>query len=256
MPDLPDASASDGEIAAALARSAGEMLLELRQALTLRGADQRTIKNAGDRESHLWLVDALATLRPDDGVLSEEGRDDRARLANPRVWIVDPLDGTREYGEGRSDWAVHVALSIDGRPDVGAVAQPGIGRVFTTDPPELVPPRDPSQPIRMVVSRSRAPMITVLVAQQLGASYLEMGSAGAKAMAVVRGEADFYLHAGGQYEWDNCAPAAVALAAGLHASRVDGAPLTYNHPDPWSPDLLVCRPELAEPILSIVHGYL
>lgn len=256
MPGSPDATATDGEIAAALAETAGLMLLELRQDLTLRGADQRTIKAAGDRESHVWLVGALAELRPDDAVLSEEGRDDRIRLGRQRVWIVDPLDGTREYGEGRSDWAVHVALAIDGAPVAGAVAQPGIGRVFTTEVPEVVPPRDESAPIRMVVSRSRAPMITMLVAQHLGATYLEMGSAGAKAMAVVRGEADFYLHAGGQYEWDNCAPAAVALAAGLHASRVDGSPLRYNNADPWSPDLLVCRPELAEPILSIVRGYL
>lgn len=256
MPTLPDASATDAEIATALAEGAGKLLLELREGLVLRGADQRTIKDAGDREAHLWLVDALAALRPDDGVLSEEGRDDRARLALDRVWIVDPLDGTREYGEGRSDWAVHVALSIGGEPAIGAVAQPGIGRVFSSGAPDVVPPRDESQPIRMVVSRSRAPMITMLVAQRLGASYIEMGSAGAKAMAVVRGEADFYLHAGGQYEWDNCAPAAVALAAGLHASRVDGAPLRYNHADPWLPDLLVCRRELAEPILAIVHEHL
>lgn len=251
-----DARATDGEIAAALAGAAGEMLLGLRQELTLQGADQRTIKAAGDRESHVWLVEALSELRPDDAVLSEEGRDDRRRLGCERVWIVDPLDGTREFGEGRSDWAVHVALAIDGRPAVGAVAQTGIGRVFTTEAPEIVPPRDEGRPLRMVVSRSRAPMITMLVAQHLGATHLEMGSAGAKAMAVVRGEADFYLHAGGQYEWDNCAPAAVALAAGLHASRVDGSPLRYNNADPWSPDLLVCRPELAEPILSIVRGYL
>ena len=256
MPELPDASASDDEIAAALADGAGQMLVDLRAGLTLQGADQRTIKDAGDREAHLWLVAALAALRPDDGVLSEEGRDDRARLAKERVWIVDPLDGTREYGEGRSDWAVHVALSIDGHPTIGAVAQPGIGRVFSTGEPDTVPPRDESAPIRMVVSRSRAPMITMLVAQNLQATYLEMGSAGAKAMAVVRGEADFYLHAGGQYEWDNCAPAAVALAAGLHASRVDGSPLRYNNADPWLPDLLVCRRELAEPILTIVHSYL
>lgn len=256
MPELPDASATDDEIATALADGAGRLLLDLRERLILQGADQRAIKDAGDREAHLFLVGALAELRPDDAVLSEEGRDDRARLTHDRVWIVDPLDGTREFGEGRSDWAVHVALSIDGDPALGAVAQPGIGRVFSTGTPDVVPPRDESQPIRMVVSRSRAPMITMLVAQQLGASYIEMGSAGAKAMAVVRGEADFYLHAGGQYEWDNCAPAAVALACGLHASRVDGAPLRYNNADPWLPDLLVCRRELAEPILSIVHGYL
>lgn len=256
MTDLPDASASDGEIAAALAEAAGHLLVGLRERLTLEGADQRTIKDAGDREAHLWLMDALASVRPDDGVLSEEGRDDRARLALDRVWIIDPLDGTREYGEGRSDWAVHVALSIDGRPAVGAVAQPGIDRVFRTDLPDVVPARDDSKPVHMVVSRSRAPMITVVVAQRLGATYTEMGSAGAKAMAVVRGEADFYLHAGGQYEWDNCAPAAVALASGLHASRADGAPLLYNNADPWLPDLLICRRELAEPILSIVHEYL
>lgn len=256
MLEFPDATLSDDELSTELAVKAGEILLTLRERLTLEGAGQRTIKDAGDRESHEWLMDALAATRPDDAVLSEEGRDSRERLAHRRVWIVDPLDGTREFGEGRSDWAVHVALSIDGRPEIGAVAQPGIGAVYSTGTPTIVPPRDADAPVSMVVSRSRAPMITMLVAQELGATYIEMGSAGAKAMAVVRGEVDFYLHAGGQYEWDNCAPAAVALAAGLHASRVDGSPLTYNHPDPWSPDLLVCRRELAEPILRIVHGYL
>lgn len=256
MPDFPEPSSSDAELAGELAERAGVILLELREQMTLAGADQRSIKDAGDRESHLWLMEALALARPDDAVLSEEGRDDRERLAFDRVWIVDPLDGTREYGEGRSDWAVHVALAIGGRPEIGAVSQPGLGTLYTTGSPAVVPPRDGSKPISMVVSRSRAPMITMLVAQQLGATYIEMGSAGAKAMAVVRGEVDFYLHAGGQYEWDNCAPAAVALASGLHASRVDGTPLTYNHADPWSPDLLICRPELADPILEIVHSYL
>lgn len=251
---LPSADVDDHEVARVLAVQAGELLLELRERMTAEGADQRTIKDAGDRQAHLWLMDALATLRPDDAVLSEEGRDSRARLAVERVWIIDPLDGTREYGEGRSDWAVHVALTIAGAPDAGAVSQPGIGAVYSTGAPPFIPPRDESRPVNMVVSRSRAHPITIAVAQTLGATYTEMGSAGAKAMEVVRGQADFYLHAGGQYEWDNCAPAAVALACGLHASTATGAPLTYNHADPWSPDLLICRPELTAPILEIVHS--
>ncbi|MEY4131492.1 MAG: 3-phosphoadenosine 5-phosphate phosphatase [Actinomycetota bacterium] len=256
MPELPAAALDDHALAAVLAEQAGQMLLELRETLVLQGADQRTIKDAGDRQSHLWLLDALSTLRPNDAVLSEEGRDSRERLGQERVWIIDPLDGTREYGEGRSDWAVHVALSVDGKPAIGAVAQPGLNAVYATGGSLQLPERDPEKPITMVVSRSRAPMITMMVARELDARYIEMGSAGAKSMAVVRGEADIYLHAGGQYEWDNCAPAAVALAAGLHASRIDGWPLTYNHPDPWSPDLLICRPEYAESILRYISLYL
>jgi 3'(2'), 5'-bisphosphate nucleotidase len=226
----------------------------LRVELDAAGTGERAIKDEGDRRSHEWLMDELRRARPDDAVLSEEGKDDQARLAESRVWIVDPVDGTREYGEGRTDWAVHVALAVEGVPAAGAVALPGLGLTLSTEPPAVLPDRDPARPVRLVVSRSRPPALATTVADTLGGVLVPMGSAGAKAMAVVRGEADVYVHGGGQYEWDNCAPAAVALAAGLHASRLDGGPLRYNNPDPYLPDLVICRPELADAVLAAVAG--
>jgi len=243
---------TDHDIARALAADAGRLLLDLRVAMGKDGASERQIKDAGDRESHLFLMEALRRLRPDDGVLSEEGKDDAARLAESRVWIVDPLDGTREYGEGRHDWAVHVALAIDGVPVVGAVALPGVGTVLDTGVAPTVPPRPDGRAVQLAVSRSRPPALSIAVADALGGELVPMGSAGYKAMAVVTGEVDAYVHGGGQYEWDNCAPAAVALAAGLHASRLDGSPLTYNHEDPYLPDLVICRAELATAVLAVV----
>lgn len=230
--------------------------MALRAELAEAGTDEREIKDRGDRRSHEWLMDALRRVRPDDAVLSEEGKDDLARLAASRVWIVDPVDGTREYGEGRTDWAVHVALAVDGMPVVGAVALPGLGVTLATASPPPLPDRDPDSPVRLVVSRSRPPALATAVASTLGGVLVPMGSAGAKAMAVVRGEADVYVHGGGQYEWDNCAPAAVALAAGLHATRLDGSPLRYNNADPYLPDLVICRPELADDVLTAVAAAL
>ena len=245
---------NDHAVAEQLAVDAGKLLVSLRADLALKGADQRTIKNAGDRESHVWLMEQLAELRPDDPVLSEEGRDNSHRLSSSRAWIIDPLDGTREYGEGREDWAVHIALAIDGEPTIGAVSLPSLDRVLSTANPPVVPDRPADRPPRLVVSRSRAPYVAHAVAEELNAEFLQMGSAGAKAMAIVLGIADIYVHAGGQYEWDNCAPAAVALAAGLHASRIDGSPMRYNNADPYLPDLLICRKEFAEPVLEIISG--
>jgi 3'(2'), 5'-bisphosphate nucleotidase len=184
-------------------------------------------------------------------VLCEEEKDDPARCAVSRVWIIDPLDGTREYGEGRTDWAVHVALAIDGQPSVGAVALPALGLTFSSA--NCPPPSPHDGAPRLLVSRSRPAAQALRLAERIGAETVPMGSAGAKAMAVVRGDADIYLHAGGQYEWDNCAPVAVALAAGLHASRLDGSPLTYNHVDPYLPDLLICRKEAAGGILALLR---
>lgn len=244
---------ADDLLARDLADRAGELLLSLRDELQRSGATEREIKDAGDARSHELLAAALAEARPDDAFLSEEGRDDLSRVEAHRVWIVDPLDGTREYGEGRSDWAVHVALAVDGAPRIGAVALPGLGTVLSTAEPPTVPGRDESEPVRVVVSRSRPPALAVAVAERLEAELVPMGSAGAKAMAVVRGEVDVYVHGGGQYEWDNCAPAAVALAAGLHVSRLDGSPLVYNNADPYLPDLVVCRPELARAVLAAVR---
>jgi 3'(2'), 5'-bisphosphate nucleotidase len=252
----PATGGTDHEIARALAVDAGLLLLDLRTAMTKDGASEREIKDAGDREAHLFLMEALHRLRPDDAVLSEEGKDDLARLQFSRAWIVDPLDGTREYGEGRHDWAVHVALAVDGAPAVGAVALPGTDIVLDTGIPPVVPARPEGRPVQMAVSRSRPPALSVAVTDELGGELVPMGSAGYKAMAVVTGEVDAYVHGGGQYEWDNCAPAAVALAAGLHASRLDGSPLTYNHEDPYLPDLVICRPELAGQILEIVGRHI
>ena len=200
--------------------------------------------------SHHFLVEALHEARPDDAILSEEGRDSANRLSANRVWIIDPLDGTNEFGEqGRPDWAVHVALVVAGEPAAAAVALPVVGRTFVTRPPPSVPPTGDRRP-RIVTSRFRSPQAAVIAAQVLGADVIRLGSAGAKTMAVVMGHADVYAHHGGMYEWDSAAPAAVAAAAGLHVSRIDGSPLVYNNPDPWLPDLLVCRPELAQPILD------
>jgi 3'(2'), 5'-bisphosphate nucleotidase len=193
---------------------------------------------------------ALRRLYPHDAILSEEGKDDRARLERRRVWIVDPLDGTREFGErDRADWAVHVALAVAGTPVVGAVAMPSIGRTFSTAAPPSLQPRRPG-PLRLVVSRTRPPELVAELALGLGAEVVPMGSAGAKTMSIVRGETDVYVHAGGQYEWDSAAPIAVASSAGLHVSRLDGSPLLYNQPNPYLPDQLVCRLEFAEELLA------
>jgi 3'(2'), 5'-bisphosphate nucleotidase len=249
-----ESATSDHALAVDLARRAGALLLEVRAELVAAGADERTIKDTGDLRSHDWLMERLAALRPDDAVLSEEGKDDQARLTFARAWIIDPLDGTREFSEIRDDWAVHVALSINGEPAVGAVALPGLDLVLSTANPPSVPARPTDRPVQVVVSRTRPPAIAVAVAEQLDGELVPMGSAGAKAMAVVRGEVDVYVHGGGQYEWDNCAPAAVALAAGLHVSRLDGSPLRYNNSDPYLPDLVICRPELAAEVLKIVNA--
>jgi len=251
------ATALDHEQAAALATEAGERLLEVRAELEAEGADPGEVKDTGDRTSHDYLVAALAEQFPDDAVLSEEGVDDPARLTAARVWIVDPLDGTREFSEpGRADWAVHVALVEAGQVIAAAVALPALGITFTDVPAPDRPPPVGGRPPRLVVSRSRPPAITGPLRDQLGAELVPLGSAGAKAMAVVVGEVDVYAHHGGQYEWDSAAPVGVAAAAGLHVSRLDGTPLEYNRPDPWLPDLLICKPELAKRVLEIVHQHL
>ena len=240
--------ADDTELAAYLAKGAGALVLEMRET---SGLVAKELGNAGDRTANQFLIRTLAEQRPDDGLLSEESKDTDARLSKSRVWIIDPVDGTREYSEGRSDWAVHVALAIDGAPVIGAVALPALDLVLRTDQPAVIPPA-PAQ-LRMVVSRTRPAPEAVAVAEALGAELIPMGSAGAKAMAVVRGEADIYLHTGGQYEWDSCAPVAVAAAYGLHVSRVDGSPLVYNQRDVYMPDLLICRKEHAPHVLTLVQ---
>lgn len=239
---------SDHELAARLATEAGELLLGVREEFADASSDDR--KAAGDKRSHDFLMAALTAERPDDAVLSEEGADDPIRLSSQRVWIVDPLDGTREFSElGRTDWAVHVALWEAGDIVAGAVALPAQGVTLAT--PEVAPPPAWTDAPRVIVSRSRPPAIALAVQDALGGTLVEMGSAGAKVSAVVQGIADVYVHAGGQYEWDNAAPVAVARAAGLFCSRIDGGPLLYNQADTLLPDLVVCRPEYAEAVLEI-----
>ena len=247
-------TADDHVLARDLAVAAGQLLLELRG----RGGDRDALRQSGDRLSHEFLAAELAARRPGDAVLSEEGIDDKARLAAQRVWIVDPLDGTREFGEdGRTDWAVHVALwerggSGLGRLTAGAVALPAQGRVLSTVSPPAPPGGAPTR-LRLVVSRSRAPRLVRDVAGRLGAELVPCGSAGAKVATVITGETDAYLHAGGFYEWDTAAPVAVARAAGYHASRIDGAELAYNREDPLLPDILVCRPVIAGLLLAAIR---
>jgi 3'(2'), 5'-bisphosphate nucleotidase len=240
---------TDAALARLVAETAGELLLVLQRSGLFEG---KALGKAGDRTANAFIMEALRHARPDDAILSEEEKDGAERLAASRVWIVDPLDGTREYGEGRSDWAVHVALAIDGVPVAGAVALPGVPMTLCTGTCPQAP--EAAETLRMLVSRTRPAAEAVSVADALGAELVPMGSAGAKAMAVVRGDADIYLHTGGQYEWDSCAPVAVAVAAGLHVSRVDGSPMAYNAADPYLPDLLICRPELAERILGLTQG--
>ncbi len=243
---------SDKILAARLATDAGILLLGLRDELGF--GDAAALRDAGDARAHALLARGLARHRPGDAVLSEEGVDDPARLSAGRVWIVDPLDGTREFAEpGRSDWAVHVALWETGRLSAAAVALPALGVTLSTADP-LPAVRAVANPPRLVVSRSRPPAVVAVVADALGAVVVSMGSAGAKVAAVIRGEADAYLHAGGQYEWDSAAPVAVARAAGLHTSRLDGSDLVYNRPDPKLGDLLVCHPDLAGRMLRLVAG--
>jgi 3'(2'), 5'-bisphosphate nucleotidase len=240
-----------------LAERAGHLLLTLRAT----GGDPDTLRNAGDRQSHEFLMAELARERPGDAVLSEEGIDDKARLTADRVWIVDPLDGTREFGEpGRTDWAVHVALwsrkAAAGEGDLiaGAVALPAQDRVLSTVAPTSSPGPGAQRPLRMAVSRTRASDLVKDVAKRLHAEMVPVGSAGAKVATVITGENDVYLHSGGFYEWDTAAPVAVARQRGFHVSRIDGSPVVYNQEDPLLPDILVCRPAITARLLDAIAG--
>jgi 3'(2'), 5'-bisphosphate nucleotidase len=248
-------TADDPALARDLAERAGRLLLDLRA----KGGDPETLKNAGDRTSHEFLMAELAAARPDDAVLSEEGIDDKDRLTSGRVWIVDPLDGTREFGEaGRTDWAVHVALwersAAEGRGDLtaGAVALPAQGTTLSTASPIATAPAV-ERPLRLVVSRSRPSQLVKDVAVLLNAELVPCGSAGAKAATVITGENDVYLHSGGFYEWDTAAPVAVARAAGYYVSRIDGSDVAYNQDNPLMPDILVCRPVIAGLLLNAIR---
>lgn len=242
--------ASDHALATQLADAAGRLLLRTREENA--SLEPKALKDLGDKVSHDFLMAELGRARPQDAVLSEEGADDATRLGAKRVWIIDPLDGTREFGEiGRDDWAVHVALWEDGDLVAGAVGRPS--RDVTYSSADTEPAKGATgSPLRLAVSRSRPPEFVTRLAEHLGADLVEMGSAGIKAMSVLDGETDAYVHAGGQYEWDSAAPAAVARAHGLHTSRIDGSPLVYNRENPYLPDLVVCRPEVAETVLEAI----
>ena len=240
---------TDTQLAAHLAKVAGRILLEVRGSGMFEG---KALGKAGDQTANQFLMHALQAQRPDDGLLSEESKDTEARLSKSRAWIIDPVDGTREYGEERSDWAVHVGMAVDGVAELGAVALPGRDMVLRSDQPRTL--SEAASKPRFVVSRTRPAKEAQAVCEAMGGELVPMGSAGAKAMAVVLGEAEIYLHSGGQYEWDSCAPVAVARAHGLHCSRIDGSPLLYNQQDTYLPDLLICRPELAEEALDLVAG--
>lgn len=246
---MTDVAMTDAELAAHLAEVAGKLLLTVRESGML---SLKALGKAGDATANQFLVHALREQRPEDGLLSEEEKDNLDRLQFSRTWIVDPVDGTREYGEARTDWAVHVGLALDGVASIGAVALPGAGVVLRSDQPREVPAAP--ETLRMVVSRTRPAREAVAVAEAIGAELVPMGSAGAKAMAVILGDADIYLHSGGQFEWDSCAPVAVALAHGLHCSRIDGSPLVYNQADTYMPDLLICRKEHAEMVLAQIEA--
>ncbi|GAC48871.1 3'(2'),5'-bisphosphate nucleotidase CysQ [Gordonia aichiensis] len=235
---------SDAELAARIADGAGEILVGVRSGQLLAG---RQLGDVGDAMAQAWIAQVLRRHRGSDAVLSEEADDVGDRASADRVWIIDPLDGTREFASGTSDWAVHVALTEGGAPTAAAVSLPATGELFRTDTVERT-----TGPLsgRMAISRWGGTYEVAVVSRALGLAPVEIGSAGAKAMAVVRGDVDAYVHSGGQYEWDNCAPVGVALAAGLHCSRLDGSPIVYNRPHPYMPDFVICRSEIADDLLG------
>lgn len=253
----PEVDRADHQLASDLAEGAAELLVRLRDKLESDGEPPYRIKALGDAVANRWILDRLAEVRPDDPVLSEEQYEHpegvRARLNAAKTWIIDPLDGTREFSEiPRVDWAVHIAIAVDHVAAAGAVSLPALGETYTTLHPAVVPPHD--GPPRLVVSRTRPAYEAMAIREALDGVLVPMGSAGAKTMAILRGEADIYAHSGGQYEWDSCAPVAVAAAAGLWVSRLDGSPLRYNQPDPYLPDLLICRPEMADVALKAANS--
>ena len=244
---------ADAALATELAQEAGDLLLSIRDNVGRLAVDRRQLGRYADHRANTLILDRLAAVRPDDAVLSEEEVDDRVRVSAPRVWIIDPLDGTREFMMGRDDWAVHVALWTAGSGiTAAAVALPAMGQVFATDPAVVPPARPGNRHTLILVSPTRPPWFAPAVAREIGAELVTMGSAGAKAMAVLCGYADAYLHASGQREWDSAAPVGVLRAAGFHTSGIDGSELLYNKPDTYVPDFLMCRPELAEPLLTAI----
>ena len=238
------AELNDATLAQRLAQGTGEILKGVRNVGLLRGTE---LGKAGDALAQDWIARSLVQHRPNDAMLSEEAEDDLARLDNSRVWIIDPLDGTREYAGGRQDWAVHIALVENGKIIEAAVGMPDLGRVFSSSEVRAV---EGARTNRLVISQNTTPAIAEFIAEDLGLELVTMGSCGAKAVSVILGDNDAYVHAGGQYEWDNAAPVGIAQAAGLHTSRLDGTDLCYNCESPYLPDLVISRPDMADEILS------
>ncbi|GAC57508.1 putative phosphatase [Gordonia hirsuta DSM 44140 = NBRC 16056] len=238
---------TDAELAALIAEGAGQVLLGVAHGELL---EPRRRGDVGDALAQAWIAQVLQMHRPQDPVLSEEADDDLRRLRSDRVWIIDPLDGTSEFARGTTHWAVHVALAVDGLPTASAVALPAQGQLFRSDE---VPVADGPLTGRMAVSRYGHSYPSAAVADRLGLGAVHIGSAGAKAMAVVRGDVDAYVHAGGQYEWDNCAPVGVAQAAGLFCARLNGEQIVYNNPQPYMPDFVICRQEIADDLLRALR---
>ena len=240
---------NDHQLAAWLATEAGERLVKLRTEMSGQRLAPFAVGARGDAAAHEFIEDALNEHRPDDMVLSEESMDDRRRLQHHRVWIVDPLDGTREFSTpGRTDWAVHVALVADGTPIAAAVALPAQEITLATEPAPPTP--EAAAPPRVITSRSRPGRLSRRIADAIGAEIVQLGSAGAKAAAVIRGEAEVYAHASGLHEWDLCAPAAVAAAAGLHVSHLDGSELRFNQSDTYVSDFVICHPDFASAVIT------
>lgn len=238
------AELNDATLAQRLAQGTGEILKGVRNVGLLRGTE---LGKAGDALAQDWIARSLVQHRPNDAMLSEEAEDDLSRLDNSRVWIIDPLDGTREYAGGRQDWAVHIALVEDGKVIEAAVGMPDLGRVFSSSEVRAV---EGARTNRLVISQNTTPAIAEFIAEDLGLELVTMGSCGAKAVSVILGDNDAYVHAGGQYEWDNAAPVGIAQAAGLHTSRLDGTDLRYNCESPYLPDLVISRPDMADEILA------
>lgn len=238
------AELNDATLAQRLAQGTGEILKGVRNVGLLRGTE---LGKAGDALAQDWIARSLIQHRPNDAMLSEEAEDDLSRLDNSRVWIIDPLDGTREYAGGRQDWAVHIALVENGKIVEAAVGMPDLGRVFSSSEVRAV---EGTRTNRLVISQNTTPAIAEFIAEDLGMELVTMGSCGAKAVSVILGDNDAYVHAGGQYEWDNAAPVGIAQAAGLHTSRLDGTDLCYNCESPYLPDLVISRPDMADEILS------
>lgn len=236
---------NDGALALHIAEGAGRILSNILADSNLQGKE---LGDFADKTANRFIIDALKMYRPNDAILSEEEFDDKKRLSSSRVWIIDPLDGTNEYCEKRNDWAVHIGLAIDGKPELGVVAIPALNKIYSSN--DLINIKEAKSPIKIAVSRSRAPQCVIDLAKYLNAELIPMGSAGVKAMAVVEGNADIYFHIGAQKEWDNCAPVAIALASGLHVSRMDGSEITYNNEDVIISDLLICRKEFSNNILA------